>query len=99
MPWQSDGRRWHIVDRVGHKGQPPPLGRGALERVVDAIEAREGFRPTGWNDRSVVEITGQKWTGGWFFHALTGDEWLLAFKIRVPKKTFDEETHSVVSST
>ncbi len=36
-------------------------------------------------------MTGDKRTGAWFLHALTGDEWLLTLKFRVPKKTFDEE--------
>jgi excinuclease ABC subunit A len=39
----------------------------------------------------VVEITGEKRTGVWFLHALTGDEWLLTLKFRVPKRTFDED--------
>ena len=63
----------------------------ALAKVVDAIEARPGFLPANWNDRSVVEITGENRTGVWFLHALTGDEWLLTLKFRVPKRTFDEE--------
>ncbi len=63
----------------------PLGGRAALAKVVDAIEARPGFLPANWNDRSVVEITGENRTGVWFLHALTGDEWLLTLKFRVPK--------------
>ncbi len=22
MPWERDGRRWHTVDHVDHKGEP-----------------------------------------------------------------------------
>jgi excinuclease ABC subunit A len=91
MPWQTDGRRWHAVDRVSHSGKPARWEGTALEKVVDAIEARSGFLPANWNDRSVVEMTGDKRTGAWFLHALTGDEWLLTLKFRVPRKTFDEE--------
>jgi excinuclease ABC subunit A len=91
MPWQTDGRRWHTADRLSHNGKPCRWEGAAVEKVVDAIETRRGFQPTNWNDRSVVEITGEKRTGVWFLHALTGDEWLLTLKFRVPKKTFDEE--------
>ena len=91
MPWQTDGRRWHTVDRVAHNGNPCRWEGAALEKVVDAIEARPGFLPANWNDRSVVEITGEKRTGVWFLHALTGDEWLLTLQFRVPERTFDEE--------
>jgi excinuclease ABC subunit A len=92
MPWQTDGRRWHLAERVAHTGKPPRWEGHALEKIVDAIEARCEFAATDWNDRSVVEITGKKQTGVWFFHALTGDEWLLTLKFRVPKGTFSEES-------
>ena len=91
MPWQTDGRRWHTADHVAHNGKPPRWEAAALEKVVDWIEARPGFAPANWNDRSVVEITGTERTGVWFLHALTGDEWLLTLRFRVPKKTFDQE--------
>jgi excinuclease ABC subunit A len=91
MPWQTDGRRWHTVDHVAHNGKPPRWEAAALEKVVDWIEARPGFARADWNDRSVVEITGTERTGAWFLHALTGDEWLLTLRFRVPKKTFDQD--------
>jgi excinuclease ABC subunit A len=92
MPWQTDGRRWHTVDRVARNGKACRWEGSALAHVVDAIEARPGFLPANWNERSVVEITGENRTGVWFLHALTGDEWLLTLKFRVPKRTFDEES-------
>jgi excinuclease ABC subunit A len=92
MPWQTDGRRWHITDRLAHSGRPCRWEGAALEKVIDNIEAREGFAPPNWNDRSVVEITGKKRTGIWFLHALTGDEWLLTLRFRVPKRTFELES-------
>jgi excinuclease ABC subunit A len=91
MPWQTDGRRWHTVDHLAHNGKPPRWEAAALEKVVDWIEARPGFAPADWNDRSVVEVTGKVRTGVWFLHALTADEWLLTLRFRVPKKTFDQE--------
>jgi excinuclease ABC subunit A len=62
-----------------------------LEFVVDQIEGCKGFPPANWNDRSLVEMTGEKKGYGWFLHALTGDEWLLTLKFRVPRKTFVED--------
>ena len=63
MPWQTDGRRWHTADRVSHAGKPARWEGTALAKVVDAIEARSGFLPANWNDRSVVEMTGNKRDG------------------------------------
>src|SRR5690606_39843206 len=45
-----------------------------------------------WSDPSTVEITANAKVGtGWFFHALTGDEWFVRFYFRVPKGTFDPD--------
>jgi excinuclease ABC subunit A len=92
MPWQIDGRQWHTEQRVGHNGSPCRWEGIALEHVVDQIEQTNGFGPVNWNHRSVVELMGEKKQGGWFLHAMTGDEWLLTFKFRVPKNTFEQET-------
>ncbi|VAX40264.1 Excinuclease ABC subunit A, partial [hydrothermal vent metagenome] len=91
MPWQQDGRQWHIEGRVSHRGQPCKWEGKALAWVVDLIEASDQFATTKWNDRSTVEITGLQQKGNWFFHALSGDEWLLTLTFRVPKKTFNQE--------
>ena len=92
MPWQVDGRRWHTIDRVGHNGRPCRWEGAALAMVIDRLESESGLAATNWNDRSVVELTSA--TSGaesWFLHALTGDEWLLTLKFRVPRNTFHEE--------
>ena len=91
MPWQRDGRRWHTADRIAHNGRPGRWEGQALERVVDVIEEGERFRPANWNDRSVVEITGANKKNGWFLHALTGNEWLLALKFRVRRNQFKQD--------
>ncbi len=49
------------------------------------------FAPTNWNSRTIVEITGEKKTDGWFLHAVTGEEWLLQLKFRVAKKSFQRD--------
>ena len=65
-----------------------------LEAIVDRLDATEEFAPTNWAERSTVEVTGKTKAGGWFLHALTGDEWMLTLKFRVGKNTFDEQSLS-----
>ena len=91
MPWQVDGRRWHLEQRTSHQGKPvrwDPLALEFVERLI--VEAAE-FDAPDWNDRSRIEIT----VGGaetWFFHCLTGGEWQLDFNFRVPRGTFKSRT-------
>ncbi len=92
MPWEVDGRRWHLEDRVGRKGEPCRWDSRILERVVDRIQELGSFADTNWNSRSVVEITGTTKSHGWFFHAITGETWLLKMKFRTTKGTFRRET-------
>ena len=40
MPWQSDGRRWHTVDRVGRTGNPCRWDGRILAEVVDRIQEK-----------------------------------------------------------
>lgn len=91
MPWETDGRRWHTRDRVGRKGEPCKWDGRILERVVDRIHELGTFSDTDWNSRSVVEISGTKKSVGWFFHAITGETWLLKMKFRVSKSTFRKQ--------
>jgi len=91
MPWQADGRGWHTRDRVGRNGKPCMWEGEALARIVDRIQELGKFAPTNWNNRSIVEITGEKKSDGWFMHAVTGDPWLLQLKFRVAKKSFQRD--------
>lgn len=91
MPWEADGRRWHTKERVGRKGEPCRWDGRILERVIDRIHELGTFAETNWNARSVVEITGEKKVDGWFFHAITGETWLLKMKFRVNRGTFRRE--------
>ncbi len=88
MPWEVDGRRWHTQDRVGRKGEPCKWDGQILDRVVDRIQELGDFSETDWNSRGVVEIAAEKKSIGWFFHAITGETWLLKLKFRVAKSTF-----------
>ncbi len=92
MPWEIDGRHWHTVDRVGRTGNPCRWDGRILSEVIDRIQQRpELFAETDWNSRSVVEISGLKKSDGWFFHAITGEEWLLKMKFRTTRNTFRQE--------
>jgi excinuclease ABC subunit A len=96
MPWQTDGRRWHTIDRVAYNGNPCRWEGDALQHVTDRLEQVDGLTAPDWNTRTVVEINGK--TAGrssagstWFLHAMTGDEWLLTLKFRVRRNTFRQE--------
>ncbi len=91
MPWEIDGRRWHTQQRVGRKGEPCRWDGRILSEVVDRIQQSGSFSETDWNARSVVEIAALKKSLGWFFHAITGEAWLLKLKFRVAKNTFKRE--------
>ena len=91
MPWEEDGRGWHTRDRVDRKGNPCKWDGEILGRVVDRLHELGEFSETNWNSRSVVEISAQKKTDGWFFHAITAETWLLKMKFRVYRGTFDRK--------
>ncbi len=89
MPWETNGRQWHTQSRVSRNGQSCRWDGKVLDEVVRYVETHGDFAPTEWGQRSVVEIHDGKAGDGWFFHALTGEEWLLRLKFRVAKNTFN----------
>ncbi len=92
MPWQVDGRKWHTVDRVGRTGNPCRWDGRVLADVIDRIqEDADLFSETDWGNRTIVEIRAAKKSDGWFFHAITGEEWLLKMKFRTTRNTFDRD--------
>ena len=91
MPWEADGRRWHTQECISRNGQPCRWDGKILARVVDRIHELGRFSPTDWNNRSVVEISGPKKSAGWFFHAITLEQWILKLKFRVARNTFQRE--------
>lgn len=92
MPWEVDGRQWHITDRLDRAGKPVEWEGRVLEKIVDRIEETDRFNETNWNSRSIVEICGPKVSAGWFLHAITAETWLLKLKFRVARSTFDRES-------
>ncbi len=91
MPWEIDGQLWHTQNRVGRKGEACRWDGKILEKIVNTIEQHGGFSATNWNNRSVVEIAAAKKSDGWFFHALTNEQWLIKLKFRTASKTFNRE--------
>ncbi|MBI4579568.1 MAG: hypothetical protein HY718_07700, partial [Planctomycetes bacterium] len=90
MPWEIDGKAWHTRDRVGHRGEACQWEGAALEWLIDQIEkaAKGKFAPTNYNNRSTVEIKMPGSQTPWFFHARTGNTWLLDASFRVPVRAF-----------
>ena len=90
LPWETDGRKWHIEDRIAHTGQPCRWEGAALSYVVDQLSESEELGAVNWNDRATVELKAEKGLG-WFLHARTATEWLLTLCFRVKKETFTTE--------
>ena len=91
MPWETDGRSWHIRSRRTRNGLPCKWSGQVLAEVVDRIEDSNLFAETDWNTRDLVKILPPNKSLGWFFHAQTGEEWLLRLKFRVPQSAFDKK--------
>jgi excinuclease ABC subunit A len=91
MPWEIDGPKWHTQDRVGRTGNPCRWDGKVLATVVERIHELGSFSETDWTNRSVVEIAAAKKSDGWFFHAITGEEFLLKMKFRTAGRTFQRQ--------
>ncbi|MDR1959814.1 MAG: ATP-binding cassette domain-containing protein [Planctomycetaceae bacterium] len=91
MPWEADGRRWHCTNRISRNGRNCKWDGRILSELVDRIQESGLFAETNWNHRSIVEMTSKQKSLGWFFHALTSEEWLLKLKFRTAKNTFKRE--------
>ena len=69
-----------------------PVGRPHPRRDrATAFKKLGDFADTNWNNRTIVEITAAKKSDGWFFHAITGERWLIKLKFRTAKSTFDRD--------
>ena len=80
-------------DRVARSGEPCQLGRPHPRRHRRAHPRRRGDfcrRPTGTTARSSRSPAAKK-SDGWFFHAITGEPWLVKLKFRTAKRTFNRE--------
>jgi excinuclease ABC subunit A len=88
MPWQTDGRRWHTVERVSYEGKPCRWEGAILDWIDERVHALGDFADTDWGQRNIVEIPAPVRTQGWFLHAMTGMEWLVRLVFRVEKNKF-----------
>ncbi|QOJ13683.1 MAG: ATP-binding cassette domain-containing protein [Planctomycetia bacterium] len=90
MPWQTDGRKWHLKERKARDGHPRHWDTDVIPFVEKLIHDShpDRFSPTFWADQASVEITGID-AAAWFWHALTGGRWLCDMYFRVPPGTFD----------
>jgi excinuclease ABC subunit A len=92
-PWEVDGRRWHCRDRVARNGRPVRWDGQILGRVVDRVVTSDpaGFAPPDWSQRSLVKVHGTGKGSPVLFTAITGNEWVLTLKFRVPRGAFKAE--------
>jgi len=91
MPWEIDGHRWHTHDRVSRSGAACQWDGKILDEIERRIQDAGDFSATHWNHRTIVEVAATKKSDGWFFHAITGEPWLIKLKFRTAKKTFQRD--------
>ncbi|HZT82301.1 MAG TPA: excinuclease ABC subunit A, partial [Gemmataceae bacterium] len=91
MPWETDGRRWHTVERVTPEGKPCRWEGAILDWVDERVHEAGPFADTDWGQRSVVEIAAPVKSQGWFVHMMTGQEWLVRLVFRVGRNTFKQD--------
>ena len=91
MPWEVDGHRWHTQDRVSRSGAPCSWNGKILDEIERRIQDLGDFSATNWNNRTIVEVAAAKKSDGWFFHAITGEPWLIKLKFRTAKNTFQRD--------
>ncbi len=56
--WESDGRKWHLVDPKDRTGQPVQWEKEAVRTVIERIEASDQLAPTNFTHPSIIEILG-----------------------------------------
>jgi excinuclease ABC subunit A len=88
MPWETDGRRWHTLERITSEGKRCRWEGQILEWIDQRVHELGDFAPTNWKHRSTVEVAGKNRSQGWFLHAMTGMEWLVRLVFRVGRNTF-----------
>jgi excinuclease ABC subunit A len=90
MPWETDGRRWHTMDRLSHRSTPCRWEGTILDWIDERIRESGQFGETNWNNRTVVEIAAPSKSHGWFFHAHTALERMVRLVFRVGRNAFKQ---------
>ena len=88
MPWQIDGRKWHLETRLDHHAKPVQWESGVLDWIITTVQKLGDFAPTDWNNPSRVEIKAPGAHTPWLLHALTRGSRLLDISLRVPSGLF-----------
>ena len=91
MPWERDGRKWHLENPTDFEGAPVAWDPQVLAWLVESIESLGKFTPANWNHRTLVEITGAGKVP-WLCHFRTGGNDLLDVAIRVKEGSFELPT-------
>jgi excinuclease ABC subunit A len=91
LPWETDGPRWHTLERVTGKGVPCRWEGEILNWLNQRIHEAGPFAETNWNHRTIVEISALSKNLGWFLHAMTGHEWLVRLVFRVSRNGFKQD--------
>ncbi len=89
MPWESDGKAWHSVDRVDRSGVPVDWDPQVLLWLVETIESSGKFDATDWEHRTRIEMNAPG-SQPWFCHIFTSGKDLLEIALRVKQGSFDE---------
>jgi excinuclease ABC subunit A len=92
MPWDVNGRQWHLEQHLARNGREARWPVGLLEQVIAVCEADNRFAPVKWNTQLLVEVSAPGLKAGWFLHAITGDERMLHLTFRVQRRTFEQES-------
>jgi excinuclease ABC subunit A len=90
MPWQVDGRKWHLENQLDYHGKRPKWDPQVLAWAIGTIESLADFAPTNWNDQAYIEIKAHGSKTPWFLHALTRSSVHLYLSIRTAQGTFTE---------
>ncbi|MCH7813480.1 MAG: excinuclease ABC subunit UvrA [Planctomycetes bacterium] len=90
LPWQRDGRRWHLVEHLDHRGRLAQWKPAVLEWLIETIESVGKFQPTDWKHQSRIEVKAAGSKTPWFCHARTRARWTLDVTIRTAPDTFNE---------
>jgi excinuclease ABC subunit A len=95
MPWEANGRKWHVEDRISRSGDKCKWDGRILAEVERRIHELGQFSDTNWAHRSIVEIAAEKKSDGWFFHAITAEPWVVKLKFRTARRTFNRDQLAV----
>ncbi|MFQ5491683.1 MAG: excinuclease ABC subunit UvrA, partial [Phycisphaerae bacterium] len=90
MPWQVNGRYWHLVEHLDQKGRKARWHADVLEWLIETIESAGDFAPAEWSHRSRIEVKAAGSKTQWFCHARTRGTWVLDVSIRTAPGVFDE---------